>query len=383
MDLDSSFLDYANCSDQNETAPLFINLTTVSNVVIAFHATFTSLVIVTGLLANSLVLVLVAKDKRLRHRSILVGLNIVFVDILLTIFYHGVILTNCLSKGWSYNEQPGPDLICKTYGVLTTVLINIRWFAIGVLTTDRFLTVKFPFRYEKYSRRFLIVASLLTWTLPPGLASLLSLSLVSYSFRANIPTCLPSCINAKYRTACTLINTGVLTTMFIVGCIIPTGMYMWMYHKARKMRTRYTLGQLTLNVTTSVAVNMRPAQNIRSQYDRQAMVTVFLIFLTILFTSLPSYLFILLRQISVCIFFKIPVVIHFIITDIFIASTALDPVVLMKNRDFRNVIYELFHKKCLCRHHVTDGRTSSTEAEIQSSSANMNDMQLHETNLKN
>ncbi|XP_019864482.1 PREDICTED: green-sensitive opsin P521-like [Amphimedon queenslandica] len=382
MDLDSSFLDYANCSDQNDTTPLFINLTVVSNVVIAFHATFISLVIVTGLLANSTVLVLVAKDKRLRHRSIVVGLNIVFVDILLTIFYHGVILTNCLSKGWSYNEQPEPDLICRAYGVLTTVLLNIRWFGIAVLTTDRFLTVKFPFRYEKYSRRFLIVASLLTWTIPPGLASLLSLSLVSYSFRANIPTCLPSCINATYRMACALINTGIVMIMFIIGCIIPSGMYIWMYRKARKMRTKYTLGELALNVTTSVAVkNIRKAQNTRSQYDRQAMVTVFLIFLSILFTSSPSFLFLIVRQISICIFFKIPVVIHFIVTDIFIVSTALDPLVLMKNHDFRTVIYELFHKKCWCRHHVTDGRTSSTEAETQSSSANINDM--HETNLKN
>lgn len=383
MDLDSSFLDYANCSDQNETVPLFINLTDVSNVAIAFHATFISLIMVTGLLANSIVFVLVAKDKRLRQRSILVGLNIVFVDILLTIFYHGVILTNCLSKEWSYNEQPEPDLICKAYGVLSTVLINIRWFAVGLLTTDRFLTVKFPFRYEKYSRQFLIVGSLLTWTIPPGLASLLSLSLVSYSFRANIPTCLPSCINAKYRIACALINFCVLTSMFIVGCIMPSGMYIWMYHKARKMRTKYTLGELVLNVTTSVAVkNIREVRNTSSQYDRRAMVTVFLIFLTILFTSLPSYLFILVRQISICIFFKIPVVIHFIITDIFIASTALDPIVLMKNHDFRTVIYELFHKKCWCRHHVTDGRTSSTEAETQTSLANMN-TDVHETNLKN
>lgn len=382
MELDSSFLDYANCSEQNETFMAFINLTVVSGVTLAFHATFISLVIITGLLANAIVLVLVAKDRRLRHRSIIVGLNIVAVDTLLTIFYHGVVLTNSLSRTWSYSEYQGSELICKAYGVMTTILVNIRWFAIGVLTLDRFLTVRFPFRYEKYSRNILLALTVLTWTLPPGLASLLSLSLVKTSFRANIPTCIPSCINAEYQLACRSINTGVILVIFIFGCIMPTGMYFWMYYKGRKMRTKYTLGQLALNVTTSVAVP-KDIQAVQKANDRQALATVFLIFLTIFLTSLPSYTLVLLRQISICTFFTIPIAVHFTIADIFIASTALDPLVLMKNRDFRMVIYELWQKKCLCKHHVSDGRTSSqTEAGIQLSATNINNDTIHETDLK-
>lgn len=353
MDKSSCIVDHANCSFGNETIIVFINLTTVSDVTIILHATFVSIIIVLGLIGNSVVLILVCKDKRLRHKSIIASLNIVSVDTLLTIFYHGVILTNTLTRRWSdCEEDDTAEAQCKLLGILTTFLINVRWVTIGLLTLDRFLTVRFPFRYARYNCQFLIFASILSWLIPSGFSGLLAVPIVGYSLRANIPTCLPTCINVDHPFFCTLLNTGVIIIMFIIGCLLPTFMYTWMIFKARKLQVKYTIGKLV----TSISANVSYTETVYNR-EKRAMVTILLIFLTILLTSIPSFLLLLLRQINICIFFQIPTEVHFIVTDTFIVSTLLDPIVLMRNQDFRTVLSELFRVNSLNRcHHVSDGK---------------------------
>lgn len=354
--LNSSLFDYANCSTENETELLYFNLSSVDQAVLSLHASFISLVIIASVTGNSLVLLLVLKDKRLRYRSVLASLNVSAIDFLMSIFYHGVILSNTLTKRWSYGEDN--DTLCIIYGASSTYIVYVRWIAIGFMTTDRFLSVKFPFKY-KTSYTFLLLGTLAVWFIPLILV-MLPLYLQSSSFRANIPTCIPTCINVDNPIYCRLLYTLTLTTVFAVGGALPTIMYVWMYCKAKRLNTMHSLGKASLQLTT--------IGNITSQMnsffeERRAMITVFLIFLTVSVTSLPSYLFILLRQLNVCIFFKIPIVVHFMVTDLFLVSTALDPIILMRTHDFRVALKGLITKKPKC--HVSE--ISSTQTNETSS----------------
>ena len=352
-----SILDYGLCTVDNETVYNFFNLSKVHHVAIALQMTFISVVIAGGIVGNVAVIFLVLKDKRLRYRSVLASLSIVFVDLLLSIFYHGVILTNTLMRGWSYGEESYNS--CRIYGILTTYLIYVRWIALSLIVTDRFLTVRFPFRYERHSRAFLATVSVLLWLVPAILAGFFPLPIVGVTFRANVPTCLPSCNNTDYQLLCKLLNAAALTIVVFFGGVVPPVLYCWMYHKGRKMRAMYTLGKLSLAVTSGIALrDNTPAQADKSSKEHQALLTLFLIFLSVFLTSLPSYFFLLLRQISICAFFRTPIYLHFVISDIFIISTALDPIILMRNQDFRIAV-----KKLLCKRtplYISDTPSSPT-----------------------
>ena len=351
----SSLVDYANCSSDNETDLLWLNLSTTSEAVVILHASFISLVIIASALGNSLVLLLVLKDRRLRHRSILASLNVTVVDFLLAVFYHGVILSNTLLRRWSYGRD-NVD-VCNTYGLLSTYIIYVRWIALAFMATDRFLSVKFPFKYRTYSYVFLLLGTFAVWLIPSVLVGIVA-PLQSPSFRSNIPTCIPTCNNVDHPIPCRLLVITTFTTVLVLGGVLPSALYTWMYFKAKKLKTTYSLGK---------AGSPSTIDNITSQMnsffrERRAMLTVFLIFLTVLLTSLPSYLLLLIRQINLCIFFKIPIVVHFIITDIFLLSTALDPVILMRTSDFRNALKELVLKRPKCRQ--TSVHSSQTDATI-------------------
>ena len=339
-----SILDYGSCIVDNETVYNFFNLSKVHRVAIALQMTFISVVIAGGIVGNAAVIFLVLKDKRLRYRSVLASLSIVFVDLLLSIFYHGIILTNTLMRGWSYGEESYNS--CRIYGILSTYLLYVRWIALSLIVTDRFLTVRFPFQYERHSRVFLATVTVLLWVVPAILTGFFGLPIAGVTFRANVPTCLPSCNNLDHALPCKLLNISTLTIVFFLGSVVPPVLYSWMYYKGRKMRATYTLGKLALTVTTGITLrDNTPAQADKSSREHQALLTLFLIFLSVFLTSLPSYFFLLLRQISICAFFRTPIYFHFVISDIFIISTALDPIILMRNQDFRIALKELICKR--------------------------------------
>ena len=341
MTSNDSILDYGWCKDDNETIMKYYNLSEEHPVVIAVHSFILSAIILVGVCSNAFVLFLVAKDKRLRYRSVIASLSVVVVDFLLTIFFHGVALTSTLLKKWAYGDDDFS--ICHMYSIMTSYFINVRWIALGLIATDRFLTVRFPFHYQRHSQKFLIILTLLVWGCPIIIAGFLSSPFLKPTFQANIPTCLLSCVNQ--HKGCILLRVFIFTAVLIVGGVVPSVLYTWMYRQGRKLRVKHTLGKFTLQITTSTIIQdkLPPFNEVRK--EQQTLLTLIIVYLTVLLTSLPQYLVLVLKGISICAFFNIPIYIHFIISNIFFLSTALDPIVIMRNQDFKIAIKEIFCKR--------------------------------------
>ena len=340
MSSNDSILDYGWCKDDNETIMKYYNLSEVHPVVIAVHSFILSAIILVGVCSNAFVLFLVAKDKRLRYRSVIASLSIVVVDFLLTIFFHGVALTSTLLKKWAYGDDDFS--ICHMYSIMSSYFIYVRWIALGLIATDRFLTVRFPFHYQRHSQKFLIILTLLVWGCPIILSTILSIHFRP-AFRANIPTCLSTCVNQ--HKGCRYFNLALFTGTLIIGGVVPSVLYTWMYRRGRKLRVKHTLGQFALQIaTTTVIQEELPTLNEVGK-ERQTLFTLILLYSTVLLTGLPQYLVLFVRGISICAFFSIPIYIHFIISDIFFLSTALDPIVIMRTRDFRIAIKDIFCKR--------------------------------------
>ena len=327
-------LDYCTSNSTGNDTIFYYNLSQdTSHEFVVVYISLLSLIIACGVLGNSMVLLLVLLDKRLRYRSIIASLSIVLCDLLLTIFYHGVALTGAVLKRWPYGKDD--EGTCNAYAISTLCLLYVRWLAISTIAIDRFCTVYFPFKYPRYSKKVLVVLTVLTWGVPLAV-TISNIYISSPTFRPNIPTCLPSCINKEgtIRLLCRILNVSSVIFVLVVGIFTPSAVYTWLYYKGRQFRRQPQLGtnETTSNNTQNSAFTTQ---------EQKALVTLFLLYMTVLITTLPQVLIGLTRYNPNCLFFRIPLELHLSFSLVFFSSTSLDPIVLLRHQDFRIAIKEI------------------------------------------
>lgn len=280
----------------------------------AIHAAVIASLVVVSLLGNGLVLLLVARYKQLQRRSVMVILCVAVADLVMTFSFHLPALVSTVIGQWPFTSTG-----CMAFGFLGFEFILTRWMIMAVLSIDRFFTVRFPFSYEKHSKSVLAVLIVAAWVLP--IASVVpSVHRVGdILFRENIPTCLVGC--SKLDMQCKVYVMSVLSLAFTVGGVLPTLLYLWLYHRARRLSG--------------------PSMMNRNIFETRVIVTFVIIFVSFLVTGFPAYSFFALRSVSEELFCKIPIFVHFVIADIFLSSTALDPIVIVRDKAFRKCIKDL------------------------------------------
>lgn len=301
------------------------------------HTTVLSIIVVLSLLANTMVLLLVARYKQLRCRSVVVSLSVVTVDILLTVTYTMPILATASLQRWPF-ENGG----CVFFGGSSFQFLMTRWLIMALLCIDRFSTVRFPFSYKKYSKYILIILTILAWLIP----FLFSIPTYSNSgfgpavLRQNLPTCFLTCDSAKPGgRVCQIFYLIYFTFVFSAGSIVPIGLYSWLYYKARRFRPSVLiLGHVTTQIASGTIVRRPLTEYQLPNREWKALVTFALIMVTVLVTGLPAYLLQTVRVVSLSIHCKIPIYVHYVIVEILLSASALDPLVIMRTKDFRTCI---------------------------------------------
>ena len=327
-----SFYDRASCSNGTHFVNKSFQLDDHENVVpVAIHATVIGLIIVASVVLNSLVLILVARNKTLRYQSIVASLSIVVADLLITVIFHLSSFLSLMTQTWVYSSADS----CEAFSVLGLYLVYVRWAVLGVVAVDKFCNVRFPFRYSKYSKKILIALTVLAWFVP-AVFSCLNFYPSEYSFRGNVPMCIVACLASERTQFCNVFNTGALSLAIIWGGVLPSILYSWMYYRGYRLKKAVkVLGQLAVNVSAGVVELQPMANNTEQSKETRAFITLVLLFLTNLFTSIPQYVFLWLRPFDLCVFFRIPLPVHFLVTEIFLMSVFLDPIMIMRNKDFR------------------------------------------------
>jgi len=323
---------------------------------LAVHSFFLALIGIVSLLANGLVFLLVAKYKRLRtNHSNLLALLLVASDLSLTFTYILPTFTTAVLKDWVYGERG-----CVAFGFLAAYVLLVRWMVISVFCIDRFCTVRFPFRYQNRRRKIvLLILSFAAWFLP-AVASVIPIHIFScFSLRTNIPTCLPSCMTRDYSSLCKIYYAFTSVISFFMGSILPTLIYIWLYRKGRTARTsmRNSIGHITVQIAGTVV--KKPYVDYKSvdDRDRRATATFMLVFLTVLVTATPSFLAQAIRAVNVEFHCSWPIYIHFAIHQLLLFAFILNPILIMRDPDFRHCLKLLF---CKNRHGSTTDAVAST-----------------------
>lgn len=340
-------LDCIVSGDGNSNSPCVTenltcyDLAEISTTILAVHATFLVILTVLSLLANGLVLLLVAKYKRLRNnRSVLLTLVIVAADLLLTFTYSLPSLVTTIFRRWVFGTRG-----CMAFGFVASDILFTRWLIISIFCIDRFCNVKFPFRYRKHGKWILVALIPSAWITPLILSAIPLPIFAEFELRLNIPTCLPGCHDNEQFVNLCKIYYGIITAVsFIMGSIVPISIYSWLYTKGKNMRrsVRNSIGQITVQVAGGVI--RRPFTDYRAITDteKRATVTFMLVFITVLVTALPTFLSQLVRAISFRLHCNLPLYIHFVIFQILLSAFVLNPIFIMRDADFRHCIVDLF-----------------------------------------
>ena len=309
-----------------------------------FHGVFLSLILIATLLFNCTVLGLVYRYKELRKRSILVCLGLVFADLFTAIvwIFQGIVTT--IAGKWPFS-----DIGCSIFTYVYLTCLFVRWCEVLAFTTDRFCQILFPFCYERRAKVLVIIYTLIAW----GLPMIVSIPVPALGFTGYYLSLTACSVLCRENSAC---STGFITlfgVFILIGGVVPTIMYMIIYIYGRvkiyTMRRRLRMGSGE-GIPHSSSVNRFQL----SAAERRALITCFLVFLTNILTNIPLYITTSLRSRDP-VYQLIPIGVHFLSTYIFLLGPVLDPLVIMRTKDFRAAL----HRTLTCKQTVGSHRISS------------------------
>ena len=315
-----------------------------------------SLFLLFSIVGNATVILLTIFHKNLHYRSIVVSLGLVAADSLVALEWNLLGLVSTIAGEW-----PLGDVACTGFGTMLLCVLEVRWLEIAVVTFDRFFIILSPFNYYKYSKPLQVVLTILAWIVPVIIITTpAALEFGTYTFRLTLATCFIDCLG---NTPCYAFYFGGFGGFVVVGGVIPTVLYSIMYCIGRRKRSsmKHALGtqevetetqevetesstissadSLGGSATQSNTVSRSNNTRLKAQ-DRRALITFFIIFVTLLVTQIPIYITSgALRATDI--FDDIPLWVHFVAMYIFLLSPVLTPLVIMRNKDFRSVILSI------------------------------------------
>ena len=191
------------------------------------HSLVALVLMLASLLGNFFVLWVVARNKELHYRSILTSMGAVAVNILFSLFTGPQVVAGSVTGEWPFGHAS-----CVTIGYIANGIFYVRWLNAFQFAVDRFLCIITPFWYERNSKRVLVVMSVIAWTVP-FISNVPSAIYETYAFRSTFTFCAVDCENNE-----TCYNTYVLllTVYMILGVLVPTCIYTFLYCYAKKKR---------------------------------------------------------------------------------------------------------------------------------------------------
>ena len=332
------------CAAQNIQGPVVLPFSQTAAIVVKVIKAFHSfLILIFGILLNSMVLFVVGKFKNLQTPSYSISLQVVVLDLMLALIQIFVFVS-VIAGRWPFGE-----VFCAIAGVILFLGTLTRTFFMLVLVIDRFLSVFSPFLYPKYNTKIIVSLSLLSWIAPillsipplPGILDCYTFSLTSWICGLS-SSCNRKCI------AFVNIYFGLIVVPLT---ILPVILYIILYCKAKKIKN------------SSIAVYSNPSEGEARRRENQVTIT-FLLFITLFAVIVPStgisivaHSFIQLTGSTSALVYSLRAISNLVVPFLVIT----DPIVIMRNRDVREALSEikgtLVQKWCpsINNHQDTDG----------------------------
>lgn len=329
--------DGNNLSDECANRTASIVLQSTLPVILICHACVLTILVVSSVLTNSIVILLICKYKLLQVRNVILIASLTAADVLLNIFYSLPSLVNTISKQWLFTDHG-----CTAFGFLAYEFLLTRWILMGMLCLDRFFTVRFPFSYPRHSKKILLILAAVAWILPFLISSAVLFGVGEGRLREGGPTCLPTCVDDP---RCQLYYAVCTSGTFFIGGILPVLLYTWMFYQGKKGRSILQMGVMSATETGGSMAVRRSFSHSLDYREKRALVTFLLLLVTVLVTGVPAYILQVVRTASVYYSCQIPIYVSFVITELLMSASTLNALVIMRDRDFRYCFKQFFFRR--------------------------------------
>ena len=311
---------------------------------------------------NAFVVYLVARYKALHNITFYLALQITVVDLVNSVTIYPTTLANLIAGRYVFTG------LCSVLGVIFIFVRVSRCCFMVVLVVDRFCLIFLPFWYSRHRVKVTIPLSIAAGVISFILAIIPANRILScFGFQRLTWSCLigPGCTNpvgcTTHRTLVTTSANGALFLAFLL--------YLALLLKAKKLRNKVAIS------TSNDNPEDREIEKQKSQREHQANITILILFITLVGISFPSFLFFTFGNITLNSLNIQPPPAGYTIAAIISRTTfsliaIMDPIVIMRNQDVKQVLQQMFAKmkrkwERLSSHHTSSGVENSSTTETQ------------------
>ena len=307
------------CFECNIQGPVMLPYSsTLTTTVRVLQSLFFFMIILAGVFLNSLVIGLVAKYKTLHTNSFFIALQVVVLDLILSFFILNA-LVNAIANQWLFGEY-----MCAISALIGSTTSLERTLLMCVLVIDRYLSVFWPFKYPTYQAKITIGLSVASWLVSilasfPMLPGLLD----CYTFSSNEWLC---SISSDCNNGCSVYTRGYFIVIVVPATVLPIFLYGRLFYKAKK-----------INKVTPAA-NAEEGEARKREW--KTTITFSLLFISVLVLILPTLTINLILE-AVAPDSPISYVIIAISNSMIFLLVVMDPIVIMRNSDVREIITKI------------------------------------------
>ena len=322
------------CAARNIQGPIELpyssTLTITVRVIQSLYCLF---IILAGSFLNTVVIILVAKYKKLQNLSFLVSLQVMAINLMWSVSILPGLVTVIADK-WLFGEY-----VCAIAGWILTTTTITRTLLMCVFVIDRYLAVAWPYFYPKYKFKVTVTLSVASWVFSVLMNSaMLPWFLDCYTFASISKMCVSS---FRCNHSCSIF-VRIFTAILVPLIILPVVLYTILYCKSRNIRRS----------TSSEAIG-----TIKNEW--KATITFSLLFLTLFALTVP----IMSINIILSAFLRgdngeyppaaYPIVV--INSSLVFLLIITDPVVIMRDKDVKEVLKEIKDSFCVRAKNNTTG----------------------------
>ena len=308
----------------------------VANVVRYIQAVFYIIYFLLGVPLNLFVTLLILRYKKLQTVTFTLALQVCIGDMINAAIVFPTSAVNAIAGRYVFTG------LCSTFGFLTFFLGLARFYLMFVFVLDRFCTIFLPFRYQRHRIKVVLPFSIGAWMLSLFVALVPVRGLLDcYTVLRNSWMCYPSA-GCAYQRECFVYRWLSYIVSNVLG-VVSLVMYLILFHKARKLRNRVAAAPLP-EANCDAEDRAETARKLKQ--ERKANFTFFLLFLALIGVSIPPTAFVLVGRIIIIISgTSVPTA--YTVAELLVGSTIslltiVDPIVIMRNQDFREAIVKLF-----------------------------------------
>ena len=270
-----------------------------------------------GGLLNLLVIILVAKYKKLQNHSFGIAVQVSAVNVVLSILYL-TSLISAIAGRWVLGEY-----LCIISAMLLFITINVRTLLMFVFVVDRFLFVFFPFTYPKHHRKVVIGLLVVVWvfSIAAGIPPIPPI-LDCYTFHSRSYLCSHF---SECGRDCSLFSSTNYTLIALPATVLPTVLYAILFIKAWKIKK-----------------SMPSIPKEESEREWKATITFAILFVSLFAATLPSITtnFIINRVYAGSVVPPAVYAAAVVCTALLTVVPVTDAIVILRNRDIREAYQE-------------------------------------------